>query len=95
MLKEIFYINEYDSFRNGYNSTLGGEVGEPNISHADFSGEKNPFYGKGHMISGEKNPMYGKTFYDVWVEKYGKEIADKKKEEWLKNKRKKIAPCHL
>jgi len=55
----------------------------------DYNGNKNPFYGKGHMISGEKNPMYGKTFYDVWVEKYGKEIADKKKEEWLKNKRKK------
>ena len=31
------------------------------------------------MISGEKNPMYGKTFYDVWVEKYGKEIADKQR----------------
>ena len=55
----------------------------------DYNGNKNPFYGKGHVVSGEKNPMYGKTFYDVWVEKYGKEIADKKKEEWLKNKRKK------
>jgi hypothetical protein len=55
----------------------------------DYNGEKNPFYGKGHMISGEKNPMYGKSFYDVWVEKYGKEVADIKKKEWLDKKRKK------
>jgi len=55
----------------------------------DYNGEKNPFYGKGHLISGDKNPMYGKTFYDVWVEKYGKEIADIKKQEWLDKKRKK------
>lgn len=55
----------------------------------DYTGNKNPFYGKGHLISGEKNPMYGKTFYDVWVEKYGKDVADKKKEEWLNKKKKK------
>jgi hypothetical protein len=59
------------------------------LQKRDYNGEKNPFYGKGDMISGEKNPMYGKSFYDVWVEKYGKDIADKKKEEWLNKKRKK------
>lgn len=32
--------------------------------------------------SGVNNPMYGKTFYDVWLEKYGKDIADQKLEEW-------------
>lgn len=30
------------------------------------------------VTSGKKNGMYGKTFYDVWVEKYGKKEADKK-----------------
>ena len=28
--------------------------------------------------SGEKNSMYGKTFYEVWINKYGKDEADKK-----------------
>ncbi len=30
------------------------------------------------VTSGRNNPMYGRTYYDVWVEKYGKEEADKK-----------------
>ena len=29
-------------------------------------------------MSGDKNPMYGKSFYDVWVDKYGEEGANKK-----------------
>lgn len=29
-------------------------------------------------ITGKGNPMYGKSVYDVWVDKYGKEEADKK-----------------
>lgn len=55
-------------------------------------GEKNPFYGKKHtkktklkiskkisvLSAGINNGMYGKTFYEIWVEKYGKEIADSK-----------------
>lgn len=27
---------------------------------------------------GKKNPMYGKSVYNIWVEKYGKSVADKK-----------------
>jgi hypothetical protein len=30
------------------------------------------------VTKGEKNPMYGKSVYSVWVEKFGKEIADEK-----------------
>ena len=55
----------------------------------DYNGSKNPFYGKGEMLKGNKNPMFGKSFYDIWVEKFGKEIADQKKIEWLKKIRKK------
>jgi len=31
-----------------------------------------------NMNKGEKNPMYGRTPYDIWVLKFGKEIADQK-----------------
>lgn len=30
------------------------------------------------LNSGDKNPMFGKSFYDIWLKKYGKEIADEK-----------------
>jgi len=40
---------------------------------------------KNKMI-GKNNPMYGKSVYDIWLKKYGKDIADEK---W-KNKYKKI-----
>lgn len=29
--------------------------------------------------SGKNNPMYGRSAYDIWVEKYGKEEADKRR----------------
>jgi group I intron endonuclease len=54
----------------------------------DRKGENNPNYGN-HKLVGENNPMYGKRFYDIWVEKYGKEIADKKHTEWVQKRVKK------
>lgn len=41
-------------------------------------GVKDPRKGR----SGERNNMYGKSIYSVWLEKYGKEIADKKQLEF-------------
>jgi hypothetical protein len=40
----------------------------------------------GEKSAGENNPMANKSFYDIWFIKYGKEIADKKIEEYKKNK---------
>lgn len=37
-----------------------------------------------NLVKGNKNPMYGRTFYDIWVKKYGKEIADNKLKEFKK-----------
>lgn len=44
------------------------------------------------MNKGKNNPMYGKSVYDVWIEKYGEEEANKKllklknnHSEWLMN----------
>jgi hypothetical protein len=36
------------------------------------------------LSKGNNNPMYGKYFYDVWVEKFGKKIADEKMIEYKK-----------
>jgi hypothetical protein len=53
------------------------------VHHSDEINKK-----KGHI--GKSNSMYGRSLYDVWVEKYGKEISDKKFVEWKeKVKRKK------
>jgi len=41
-------------------------------------------------LSGEKNPMFDKTIYEVWNIKYGKEIADKKYNDWKQNHKGKI-----
>jgi group I intron endonuclease len=72
--KEIFFIKKYNSYTDGYNSTLGGEIGVITGKHADVSGDKNPFYGKKHTpetklkISqreykkGEDHLWYGRKF---------------------------------
>lgn len=56
-------------------------------------GINNPFFGKkhsdkfkkrlseerkGNWCIGEKNGMYNKSNYDVWIEKYGKDVAEEK-----------------
>lgn len=33
-------------------------------------------------VNGENNPRFGQSNYDVWLEKYGKEIADQKMREY-------------
>jgi len=56
------------------------------------SGENNGFYGKKHSKQlkskfskerkswyiGKDNPMYKQSVYDLWVKKYGKDVADEK-----------------
>lgn len=38
-------------------------------------------------LIGERNPMYGRSFYDVWVEKYGNEEANRRFEKWKHKQR--------
>jgi len=45
------------------------------------TGELNPMFGKGYLISGEKNPNYGISNHQRWVEKYGVEVANQKQKE--------------
>jgi group I intron endonuclease len=66
---EYHYIMQYDTYRSGYNMTLGGEGVFGKIitestrqkmreNHADVSGENNPMYGI--SISGPRHHQYGK-----------------------------------
>ena len=60
--REIYWIVYYDTFKSGYNSTIGGEgrIGykcsdiikeKIKLNHANVSGEKNPNYGKKHKTA--------------------------------------------
>ena len=31
-----------------------------------------------NLTTGENNPMFGKSVYNLWVDKYGKDVADEK-----------------
>lgn len=57
---EVHYIEQYNSYHNGYNQTLGG-LGSQGYKHSEtvrknqsqlmsekYQGENNPFYGKKH-----------------------------------------------
>ena len=44
-----------------------------------FSKEKKDTINAKKALKGNKNGMYGKSVYDVWVKKYGKEEADRRK----------------
>jgi len=77
-------------------SKIGKKLSEEhknNISknHSNVSGINNPMYGKkntkemrrinSEKNSGENNAMYGKNSFDVWIEKYGIEYANKRKQQ--------------
>ena len=46
---------------------------------------------KRRNYNGKNNPMYGKSVYDIWVDKYGKEEADKKNKIWKQKQGKKLS----
>ena len=84
--REIYWIKKDKTYlpEFGYNMKIGGFNGLLTEETKAKIGKANR--GKHHTEEtkqkqreanlGEKSPMYGKSFYDVWLEKYGKEIAD-------------------
>lgn len=65
-----------------------GSKNEYLCSSCRNTGEKNPMFGKkwtedmrqirSYQYLGSNNPMYGKSIYDVWLNKYGRDIANEK-----------------
>jgi group I intron endonuclease len=49
---------------------------DPNLPKREFSKEHKKHIGESK--TGEKSPMFGTNFYNIWVEKEGKEIANQK-----------------
>jgi len=70
--KDKTYYSEF-----GYNMTRGGNGGDAFTNKSNEDKER-ILLCKSNRFSGKNNPMYGKKVYDIWLEKYGKEIADEK-----------------
>ena len=84
--KEKYLISFYNSTNNkiGYNISTGGKGGDTYSKNPNLEDIRNKF-------KGNKNPMFGKSVYSVWLEKYGKDNADKRMND-RGNKQKKYVP---
>ena len=76
--------------KNGFQDKKHSTESKKQMSEVHFNDHEKyqtpEFRDKMRIISsGENNPMYGKTVYNVWVEKYGIEEANKRQIIW-KNK---------
>lgn len=89
-MREQYWINFYDSYKNGYNSTIGGDGARGRIFTEEerkyrskrYSGSGNPMYGK----RGELAPAYGKVMSEEQKEKISKSHTGIKASEETKNK---------
>jgi len=68
--------NWQDVWREKYKDAAEGMIQEVLQKAANKCKGPNPKKGS----PGEKNPMHGRSVYDVWLVKFGKEIADQKLE---------------
>ena len=77
---EIYYIEKYDSFYNGYNSTLGGG-GTVGFHHSEETKQK-----QSEAHKGEKNPFYGKQHSEETKQKQSESHKSKQHSEETKQK---------
>ncbi len=63
--KEIFYINKYDSFHHGYNSTLGGQNWSENIHSEEIEQKKKETRELNQSLKGENHPRAKLTNEEV------------------------------
>ena len=55
------------------------------ISSRDYAYAKEVYSDRN--MYGENNPMHGKSFYDVWLKKYGEDVANEKYNDWHNHKK--------
>lgn len=108
-LAEVCAIYTYDTYYNGYNSTLGGEESPMNnlstrkkVSNTlkgKYAGERNPFYGKQHTMGSRKKMSssrinkYSGQNNAFFGKKHSKESKEKIAKSKIKNKYLVITPC--
>lgn len=69
----------------GKNNPMFGKLGKKNHMFGKHLSKKTKdkiSKIKENKYKGKNNPMFGKSIYDIWIKKYGKEIADNKLQEW-------------
>lgn len=85
-LLETYYISKYDSYKNGYNSTTGGDgargqkISEETKEKLRISmkGENNPFYGRHHTEETKKKIRENNKWYRP-TEETRKKLSEKSK----------------
>jgi hypothetical protein len=87
---EVHHIDEDPS--NNDISNLQLMTKSDHIKHhmkdRDKTTEHKDNLSKNHAdVSGSQNPMFGKTVYEVWLEKWGKEIADEKQQSMIEKQK--------
>ncbi|MCD6436496.1 MAG: hypothetical protein J7L15_08995, partial [Clostridiales bacterium] len=84
--RALLLSEKYIGKGNPFYGRKHSEATKDKIRKVDKSYTQTKKFRKKSARHGIRNGMYGKTFYDVWLEKYGKIEADKKMEQ-LKKKR--------
>lgn len=64
--KEIYYIQQYDSFHHGYNSTEGGQNWSPNIHSQETEEKRKQTREINNSLKSEKHPRAKMTNEEVW-----------------------------
>ena len=77
--KDIYYVNEHNMKLAEINNTICNSC-----KNKELAKNKNTQLKKSISMKKQNNPMYNKSVYDVWVKKYGEDIANKKLNEMKK-----------
>ena len=67
---EMYYINEYDAIKKGYNCTIGGDGYKSGVNHPFYGKKLSPEWSK-HISEGKKvnHPLKGKKLPPEWAKK--------------------------